>query len=208
MQLTAQPLRATEKHTCFGWCMDLAYWPEDHIPVGTTEICRWSQTSDSVALSIGIIDCDVRHVVLLDLCGQVLIQRVSKRVTRFWRKENPSPYLTHTRKKNTENVQCEFQCDSPSLVFQSPRAEIGTIRANQSRGIPRKNRLFVDGFVFEDSSYGTRCFSRSKRMVSLQYRLLLTWRPHTWIRPRTHSQTDRQCTLEVGCGERQDQRPC
>lgn len=52
--------------------MDLADGLEDHVPVGSTEVCRSAETGDGVLFGVCVIDHDVCRVVCLDLCCKVL----------------------------------------------------------------------------------------------------------------------------------------
>jgi hypothetical protein len=77
MQLTAQNLRPAEEDTYFARSMNLAYTPEYHVPVGTAEVGRRAQTGDSVAVSVCVVDHDIRCVVGFYFGSQMLEHIVS-----------------------------------------------------------------------------------------------------------------------------------
>ncbi len=71
VQLTTQHLRPTKENTCLRRAMDLPDTLEDHIPIWSAEICGRSETRDSIAVRIRIINHDVCCVVNLDLGCEV-----------------------------------------------------------------------------------------------------------------------------------------
>ena len=72
MQLTAQNFRTTEEDTHFARSMDLAYTPEDHVPIRSAKVGRRAQASDGVAIRACIVDHNVRCVVRFYLGSKML----------------------------------------------------------------------------------------------------------------------------------------
>ncbi len=72
MQRGSETLGTTEEDTGFGGCVNLANRPENHVPVGATKVGGRTETSDGILLSVGVVDHNVRCVVSLDLCSEIL----------------------------------------------------------------------------------------------------------------------------------------
>ena len=77
MESASEDFGSAEEDTCFGRGVDLADGLEDHVPVGTTEVGGCPETSDGVLFGVGVVDHDVRCVIVLDLGGEVLRMGVS-----------------------------------------------------------------------------------------------------------------------------------
>ena len=72
MQLRAEHSGTTKEHPGFRGAMDLSNRFEDHVPIWATEVGGSSQTGDGILFSICIVNHDVRCIVGLDLCSEVL----------------------------------------------------------------------------------------------------------------------------------------
>jgi hypothetical protein len=73
MELATKTLRTAEEDTRLRRSVDLADGSEDHVPVGTAEVGRSTESSNGVLVCIGIVDHDVGSVVGFNLCGQILL---------------------------------------------------------------------------------------------------------------------------------------
>lgn len=61
-----------EEDTGLAACVDFADGLEHHIPVWSSEVGGRAQTSDGIAVRVGVVNHDVGCIVRLDLRGKVL----------------------------------------------------------------------------------------------------------------------------------------
>lgn len=63
MKCTTQSLGSTEEHTSLSWRVQLPDTTEDHVPVGTAEVGRGTQTSNRILVRVGIVNHDVGGII-------------------------------------------------------------------------------------------------------------------------------------------------
>ena len=90
----------------FGGIMNLLDALKGRIPIRATEIGGCPQTSDSILLSIRIVDHDIRRIIGLDLCSQIRMNfnQMSDILGFNSEQQRPKPLETSKVAANPEEV--------------------------------------------------------------------------------------------------------
>jgi hypothetical protein len=122
--------------------VDLADGFENHVPVGAAEVCGGAETSDGVLFGVGVVDHDVGCVVGLDLCGEVLMDKLVFGHDWYYHDES--------------NLRCGSQCGHRHLGLRWLGAAIGTTQRSQNLCKSRRSKPSSVACGLAGSSCGTR----------------------------------------------------